>query len=133
MKTFGFLLFALFAVVIIGFYGCSSDDNTSVTTTTGGSGPSTPSNPSPSNNATNVSPSFITLDWTSTDPDPSDTVRFRVYLDRFNPPTNVFASDITNSAVDIGSIQPGTYYWQVVASSDGDTTIGPVWKFSTSP
>ena len=133
MKVLRILSFVFFVAIVLGFSGCSTDDNTPVTPT-GGSGPSIPSNPSPSNNATNVSPSFITLTWTSTDPDPNDVVRFRVYFDVANPPTNVLANDITNSAADVGGVQPGSvFYWQVVANANGDTVTGPVWKFTTSP
>jgi hypothetical protein len=50
-------------------------------------------------------------------------------------PTTVLASNILNRAADLGVVPDSTtIYWKVTAKDNhGNTTVGPVWKFTTAP
>jgi hypothetical protein len=98
------------------------------TFTTGGTAgpPAMPSNPSPSDAATNVS---VTpqLSWAAA---PAGT-QFNVAFGTVNPPPQVAAS-LTTPSYSPGVLSPSTkYYWRVTAVSNGGSTPGPVWSFTT--
>ncbi len=72
---------------------------------------------------------------TSTDPNPGDTVKYDVYFGTSSPPP-LEAEDLNWAVYDPFGIDPmelGTvYYWQIVTEdSQGLTTEGPIWHFTT--
>ncbi|KYK31488.1 MAG: hypothetical protein AYK22_07875 [Thermoplasmatales archaeon SG8-52-3] len=93
--------------------------------------PYTPADPSPTDGETDVSIDEI-LRWTGGDPNVGDTVTYDVYFGKSSPPPLV-DQDITQTAYDPGTMDLGTtYYWQIVSEdSQGATTTGPEWSFTT--
>ena len=104
------------------FSGCGTSTNAS---------PLQPSNPTPIDNATNISTS-PTLSWTCTDPE-GDPLTYDVYLGTDNPPTTAVSSNQNGSGLSRSGLTGGqTYYWKIVAKDDhNNSTIGPVWRFTT--
>jgi len=94
--------------------------------------PTLPANPTPSDGDTGVSVSQL-LRWTSTDPDPGDTLVYDVFLCSSNPPDSMIVSGWSHSNFSPGLLKVNTkYYWKVIAhDSHGNTTTGPVWNFKT--
>jgi len=92
--------------------------------------PYPPSNPSPANGAVDVS---ITADlsWTGGDPD-GDTVTYTVFFGTSSSPPPV-AQNISLTTYDPGTLTYYTlYYWRIVAyDSQGASTTGPLWHFTT--
>lgn len=94
--------------------------------------PNAPSNPDPANNATGVAVT-TNLAWTGGDPNPGNTVTYKVYMDTFNPPTTLKITQSATSYDPPGDLAQGTtYYWKIVATDNTNrTTDGPVWSFTT--
>lgn len=94
--------------------------------------PDVPSNPTPAENATNVG-RFVTLQWLGGDPNPSDTVRYDVFMGTVNPPVTVVTSSNLSTSIDVGLVGANTVlYWKVTAKDNHNSfTEGPVWKFTT--
>lgn len=94
--------------------------------------PNRPSAPNPSDGATGASTS-AKLIWNGGDPD-GDQVTYDVYLSKGSgDPSTLVADDITETSYDPTLEAGTTYFWKVVATDpDGDTTVGPVWSFTTS-
>ena len=96
--------------------------------------PRTPSGPSPVANATDT---IVTtkLFWSSGDPDPDDTVTYKVYFDaNTSNPTTLLCNNTSASLCDPpGNLNYDTnYYWKVVATdSHNATSTGSVWHFKT--
>jgi YVTN family beta-propeller protein len=93
--------------------------------------PNRPANPTPDSGAVDRD-TGITLGWTCTDPDSTDTLRFDVWLGSVD---SLWLRD-TNLAAP--QFRPGSlnhlskYAWRVVARDRfGDTAAGPVWVFTT--
>jgi hypothetical protein len=92
--------------------------------------PNVPSNPSPTDGATDVDGHCPTLSWTGGDPD-GDNVTYDVYLDgsivsSANPNTDFipFCGPWGNFGI--------TFSWSIVATdSNGSTSVGPDWVFTT--
>jgi len=94
--------------------------------------PYTPNNPSPADDATSQSVD-VDLSWTGGDPD-GDSVTYAIYLEPDDSTPDVLLSDNqVATSYDPGTLNAGThYYWQIVATdSQGATTTGPIWEFST--
>ncbi|MFI5253191.1 MAG: FISUMP domain-containing protein [Bacteroidota bacterium] len=97
------------------------------------SAPSQPSNPNPDDNATSVS-TYPTLTWFCTDPD-NDTLTYDIYLGTDNPPTSRITSNQVDTSLTLSNLDSTKlYFWKVVArDGHGDSTIGPIWQFTTGP
>jgi hypothetical protein len=93
----------------------------------GSTGPNPPTNPHPTNGATNVT---ITQDVTWTG-GPSG-VTYDVYFGTMNPPQKVIGNQ-SASTYDPGTLGYQTsYYWRIVSwNSEGNSTQGPLWHFTT--
>jgi uncharacterized protein (TIGR02145 family) len=94
--------------------------------------PDPPVNPTPSNGATNQ---LIGVDlmWECTDPE-GDPLTFDIYMGTGNNPPLV-ATGVSGVTYNPGALQYlTTYNWKVVAhDSQGNSTEGPVWSFTTQP
>ncbi len=104
----------------------------SFTTRVTNGAPLVPFSPSPVANAL-VVPVNSGLSWQCSDPD-GDPVNFDVYFGFSNPPALV-ATGITAKSYQgpLMAFQT-TYYWKVIArDTQGFTTAGPLWTFSTRP
>ncbi|MCX6640574.1 MAG: hypothetical protein NTW14_08855 [bacterium] len=94
--------------------------------------PGIPSNPSPISGMINVDTLQVIFSWNSFDPDPSDTVTYRIDYG-----TSLALEDsitgLTEFIYLMPALQSGAqYYWQVTATDNhGASTAGPVWQFST--
>ncbi len=97
--------------------------------------PNPPSDPVPSNEAADQ-PINVTLSWTASDPDASDSLTYTVFLYKsgaINKET--IAEGIGDTSVVAQNLEYGTtYYWQVVVKdSSGLTSNGETWSFTTMP
>ena len=93
--------------------------------------PDEPANPSPENLATGVS-TTPALTWTCTDPE-NDALTYDVYFGTAdNPP--LIASSLSDAEYSPEALNINTvYYWRIDAHDDqGNSTLGPVWQFTTS-
>ncbi|KYK32074.1 MAG: hypothetical protein AYK22_00505 [Thermoplasmatales archaeon SG8-52-3] len=93
--------------------------------------PYTPSNPTPEDGEVGVSIQEI-LTWSGGDPNQGDKVYYDVYLGTSSSPPLV-AENILQNAYDPGTLEVDTtYYWQIVSEdSQGETTSGSIWSFTT--
>jgi CubicO group peptidase (beta-lactamase class C family) len=93
--------------------------------------PNEPSDPDPADEETNVDVDHL-LYWTGGDPNIGDTVTYDVYFGISSPPPLVIEG-ISETSYDPGTMELSTtYYWQIVSEdSQGLTTTGPIWKFTT--
>jgi hypothetical protein len=75
----------------------------------------------------------MTFNWEGGDPDMGDSITYDIYLDSIDPPTTLLAGNQSNTTIDITSLQYDTiYYWRIVAwDSQGASTTGPIWEFTT--
>jgi PKD repeat protein len=99
--------------------------------------PYIPSNPNPSNGETDV-PINQKLYWDGGDPNPSETVTYKVFFDKnpFPPHVATFSRSATEERIsyDPGTLNPmTTYYWHISAIDDHGQTINgpPNWNFTT--
>ncbi len=106
------------------------------TTATPNRAPYIGSYPLPSNYATGV-PWNPTLSWSGGDPDDGDSVTWTVHLGTSTSPAAVpGCTDLwgpTGASCTPGTLARGTsHYWRVVGTdSQGTTTTGPLWRFTT--
>jgi uncharacterized repeat protein (TIGR01451 family) len=91
--------------------------------------PFTPSAPSPDDGSTDV-PRTQTLRWQGGDPD-GDLVTYTVALGTSDPPPFATTTTLTSYAPTL--ITDTTYYWVITASDGISTSVGPTWRFTTSP
>jgi uncharacterized protein (TIGR02145 family) len=93
--------------------------------------PSQPSNPSPANYAIDTDTS-ITLSWSCSDPN-DDPLTYDIYFGVDNPPSNHIITNHGDTTYALNALNAtATYYWKVVARDiRGDSTIGPIWRFTT--
>ncbi len=89
--------------------------------------PSQPTSPNPSNYATDV-PLDSDLQWSCSD---AGELMYDVYFG--TDPNPVFSANVGESVYTPTSLEANTtYYWYVEAfDSDGLSTAGPVWRFTT--
>jgi len=90
--------------------------------------PGTPFSPTPSDGANGIS-TLPTLSWAAT----LNTDSYEVYFGTTSPPTIRVATPTTPSYSPSPALSyRTTYYWQVVAKNGcGNSTPGPVWRFTT--
>ncbi len=137
MKSLLLKALILFCILFY-FSGCNNSDGQKIVGNggngTGNNPPTAPGNPSPPNNATGTS-NLITLNWTCSDPDAGDTVKYDVYLDIVNPPATRVVADYLPLTYQYGIVYHNlTMYWKIVAHDlKGASTSGPVWTFRTAP
>lgn len=92
--------------------------------------PGAPFNPMPADMAADV-PTDQTLSWQAEDPD-GQPLRYDVHFGADNPPPLV-ASGIADAGYAPEGLSTGTtYYWRIVATDGMDTTMGPLWSFTTA-
>jgi predicted secreted protein len=95
--------------------------------------PNIPSNPSPANHATDA-PINADLSWTGGDPDAGNTVTCNVYFGTSpTEPMAMVSHNQTGTSYAPGTLAYNTtYYWKIVATdSQGASTTGPLWDFTT--
>ncbi len=92
--------------------------------------PNPPYNPSPANGTTNQ-PLGEYLSWSCTDPE-GDPLTYDIYFGTEAIPP-IVSTGQTNTNYFPGTLLYGTtYFWNIVAHDNhGNTTIGPVWSFTT--
>ncbi|MEM3845797.1 MAG: hypothetical protein QXU98_08850, partial [Candidatus Parvarchaeota archaeon] len=92
--------------------------------------PAPPSNPSPTNGATEIQPSSVTLSWQDSDPQAYPLV-YRVYLGYQNDMT--LQGTVSTSTYTVKNLNYGKVYnWQIVAIDPyGNMATGDVWTFTT--
>jgi hypothetical protein len=92
--------------------------------------PEVPRGPWPRDSSDGIA-AKVKLQWLGHDPD-GDTLTWSVYLGTSSSPDSLLAIVTQRNAV-TDSLAPGTtYYWRVVASDGIDSTVGPVWQFTTN-
>ena len=113
-------------------YGVNNSSPLWIFTTEANLPPYEPSNPHPPDGGTNVTVN-ITLCWEGGDPNPCDTVTYDVYFGITNPPTKKYSNQTGTCYDPVGDLEVfKTYYWRVVAwGSQGLSTSGPIWSFTT--
>lgn len=94
--------------------------------------PFAPSAPAPADNAAAVAVN-TNLGWTGGDPNPGNTVTYKVYLDTVNPPATLRITQSATTYDPPADLAPcTTYFWRIVATDNTNrTTNGPVWRFDT--
>lgn len=92
--------------------------------------PDMPRDSLPKDSTKAVSP-YIDLRWSSRDSNYFDRLVYDVYFGTINPPP--FIGNRTTGVYDPGTLPFGTtYYWRIVAKDNSpDSTVGPVWQFTT--
>lgn len=119
------------------------DIDVPVTLVVGNTPPDEPSAPSPADGSTNQASvsggTDLTLSWQGGDAD-GDAVTWDVYLDTESTTvTSLDPAERIGQGLVLPSLQPAglgfltSYFWRVVATdSNGDSTVGPVWQFTTA-
>jgi hypothetical protein len=88
--------------------------------------PGTATSPVPSSGATGVATS-VTLRWTAG----AGATSHDVYFGTTNPPT--FRRNQTGTTFNPGPLHPGTlYFWRIDEKNASGTTIGTLWRFTTT-
>ncbi|MCD6545994.1 MAG: fibronectin type III domain-containing protein, partial [Thermotogae bacterium] len=130
-KRFFILLLAVSIVVI--FIATSCDLLKKENPVKVNSAPNEPSSPIPTDGATNVSINTL-LSWVCTDPD-SDPLVYNLYFGTDEQNLTLKAANLTSNSYQLSNLEYSTtYYWKIVAKdTDGKTTTGPVWSFTTEP
>jgi len=118
-------------IVAWDIYGYSTVGSTWYFITEANLPPNTPSEPDPADGATDV-PIDKLLRWTGGDPNQGDKVYYDVYFGTSSDPPLV-AEGLLQAAYDPGSMElDTTYYWKIVSKdTQGATTTGPIWQFTT--
>jgi hypothetical protein len=93
--------------------------------------PSVPTVIMPQHQASNVSVSPL-LHWTCSDPD-GDSMKYDVYLDSTNTPGIVSSQQSKVVYSPDTLVSSKKYYWKIVArDGKGDSSVSPVWNFTTT-
>lgn len=73
----------------------------------------------------------VTLQWTASDVDTSNTLTYDVYFGTANPPTIITSANQSASTLTKTVTASTTYYWKVVVKDGkGGQTVGQVWSFT---
>ncbi len=119
------------------FVGIEDDVYVLVHNPTLNSNPYPPSNPTPADRATSVGIN-TNLQWNGGDPNPTDTVIYRIYFGKVTPvliatvgPYQATQETITYSG--LGTLEYDTdYVWYILArDNSGGMITGPTWTFRT--
>jgi formylglycine-generating enzyme len=79
-----------------------------------------------------VADTTLRLSWKASDPDSGTTLTYRLLLDTRNPPLNVVATHLADSAYLASDLAPATaYYWRVRVSDGTDSSESAVKSFKT--
>jgi hypothetical protein len=80
-----------------------------------------------------VTGTTVTLEWTASDVDTTDTLTYDVYFGTDSASLTLIASDQTAASLTSPTLSASTaYYWNVVVKDgQGGQTIGQVWNFTT--
>lgn len=74
----------------------------------------------------------VSLQWTASDVDTTDTLTYDVYFDTVDPPTEIISTNQSVSNLNVSLNPSTTYYWKVVVKDNqGGQTIGRIWSFTT--
>ena len=92
--------------------------------------PLPPSNSSPTNGATEIQPSSVTLSWTCSDPQ-NYPLKYKVYLGKAGSMT--LQGTTATTTYTVKNLNYGTIYnWQIIAIDPyGNVATGTVWTFTT--
>ena len=95
--------------------------------------PFSPSIITPTFDAT-IQGASTTLEWSASDVDTDDILKFDVYFGTTNPPTSKISENQSGLTLNVNSLTPASnYYWYVKVKDDkGGQTIGQVWSFKTN-
>jgi hypothetical protein len=99
---------------------------------TGNHPPAVPKYPSPADSSIRINVGLV-LSWHSYDPDSGDTAYFDIFMGTTSAPGLVQAgwTDTTFQPTNVACSTE--YYWRVIAyDNHGDSTVGPVWQFTTA-
>ena len=95
--------------------------------------PSVPVVSSPGDSAAGVS-APVTLQWSATDPDRDDALRYEVRFGQNRLFLDPIAQDLSNDfhAVDVSLLSNTVYFWQIIVRDVADEVVeGPIWQFTT--
>ena len=75
----------------------------------------------------------LVLSWHSYDPDSGDTAYFDIFMETASLP-GLVQTGWTDTTFQPTSVACATeYYWRIIAyDNHGDSTVGPVWQFTTA-
>ncbi len=97
--------------------------------------PFAPVSPEPADAAVGISitDGSLSVTWIANDPNTWDTLTYDVYLGTASDSLGLVGEDLTDTQMVFADLLPGaTYFWQVVSEDGaGETTAGPVWRFTT--
>jgi len=126
-KTSQWIVFILALSLMV--IACSKDSSSPVDSATNAS--NTPASPSPAHGAT-LQPTSLELKW-SCGTSGSQAITYDVYFGTTNPPTSTIVTNTSQTTMARTALSNLTmYYWQIDArSSNGTSTKGPVWQFTT--
>jgi len=96
--------------------------------------PSAPHSPTPADNSMDQEVE-VTLEWTSSDSDRNDELRYDILLCQGNQ-TNceMVGMDITENTFTLRNLSHNTvYFWQVVAKDKATEVYSNIWSFQTKP
>ncbi len=98
----------------------------------GNAPPYRPSGPTPADSSSDISLN-VNLSWICTDPE-SDPLTYDIYFGTNDPPDTIRSFNQDSTDLYFNNLTLGTtYYWMVVARDvHNNTTIGPVWRFTTT-
>ncbi|RLJ65605.1 hypothetical protein CLV86_1182 [Lacinutrix venerupis] len=74
----------------------------------------------------------VTLDWTGSDVDTTDTLTYDLYFGETTNPS-ITQTDVSTSTFNVTTVAATTYFWRVdTKDGNGVKTIGQEWSFSTN-
>ena len=72
----------------------------------------------------------IKFEWSGSDADSGDTLKYDVYVGSANPPTTKIATNHSSSSINHAINDAGTYYWKVITKDNsGSNSDSGVAKF----
>ena len=77
-----------------------------------------------------VNTGSIKFEWTGSDADSGDTLRYDIYVGSTNPPTTKIATNYSSSSINHSINNAGTYYWKVISKDNsGSNSDSGIAKF----